>query len=182
MSRVVGLDLSLTSTGIAVKDRTWTVTSEAPDNGRDAKKKKLPPTLDQVCERLDRLSLEIVGRIADQKPDLLVVEAPIYTASGGGASERAGLWWDVVRAFRRRCQVVKVAPTSLKTFATGSGKGGKAGVLLATGRHFPWFQGGDDESDALWLAAMGHQYLGEPLFPLPKPHLAPLRHWPPRTT
>ena len=61
-------------------------------------------------------------------------------------------------------------------FATGSGRADKHDMIEAARQHFPgareWGRIGPDEADALWLAAMGTVYLGEPVVNLPKAQAA----------
>ncbi len=178
MSAVVGLDLSLTSTGVAVRDGTWKVTSKPGENGRDAKGKKRKPTLDQDIARQEAIHEQVLGLVVRVSPDLMVVEAPSFGSEGGSAHERAGLWWGLVREVRRNvCPVLRATPGGIKKYATGRGKADKDEVLAAAIRRFGWFSGGNDEADALWACAMGYDHLGEPLTDMPKLNREALIPW-----
>lgn len=144
---VVGLDLSLTSTGVALMRtgfRTYRITPEGYGLSR------LRLIVDAVREYTDGATL-------------VVVEGPSYGSIGAGTHERAGLWWmvqDSLASASIPCAVVP--PSNLKKYAVGVGGGPKASkdaVLVAAARRWPTFDGRNDEADALWLAAMGLDYL-----------------------
>src|SRR5690349_14244004 len=84
MSEVLGLDLSLTGTGLA--GDSWTKTLK-------------PPTKLQGLERIDWIRNTIVEDHLDDVA-LVVVEGPAYSKQAGqqGHHERAGLWWVTIRA------------------------------------------------------------------------------------
>lgn len=167
----LGLDLSLTSTGIATKQ--WT---------RAIRTKKLTS-----YERLRFIRSAIIDAAAEVLPDLVVVEGPAYAAVGKGQHERGGLWWMVTEALDDAgLQLAVVPPSSLKKFAVGVGAGPRSDknyVTVAAARHFWWFDGGNDEADALWLCAMGHEWAGDPITHIAKAHLVALDgcRWPATT-
>ena len=162
VSKVLGIDVSLTSTGLA-GSAGWT----------DVIK---PAKLDGV----ERMAF-VRARLADYADgaDLVVIEGPSFGSIGGKPHERAGLWWQARLAFRH-CRVAVVSPSTLKKYATGSGRSDKDAVVLAAARRFPWFDGGNDEADALWLCAMGCEFLGEPMVTMPAVSLAAMAgvKWP----
>lgn len=170
--RVLGLDLSLTCTGIAGPGWTDTIT---------------PPAALRGAERM----LWIRAALLDDYlagAGLVVVEGPSYGSQAGqrGHHERAGLWWLIRCALHNLdVPVAVVPPAALKRYATGRGNASKADMLLAAARRFPWFDGSTaDEADALWLAAMGADHLGHPLADMPATHRAALAgvEWPAITT
>lgn len=165
MSGVVGLDLSLASTGFS--------------DGRTASviKGKFGG-----LQRLRYLRNQILTRVDLVEPDLICVEGPSYASRGGREHERGGLWWLVVEHLDSWFQVdiVAVPPASLKKYATGKGNASKDQMIVAACKRFPWFNGGNDEADALWLAALGYEHLGKPLVSLPAVNLSALSgvDWP----
>lgn len=183
MSRVVvaGLDLSLTSTGIArvevsgVGARVWDVTRLKSAGKADA-------TLAQRRTRLDHLASDLVQAVG--MADLVVVEGPSFgQARQGGQHDRAGLWWLVVdRLHEIGCPVAEVTPNGRAKYGTGKGNAGKDDVLTATIRRYPDVVfSGNDEADAVLLAAMGARNLGWPIeASLPAAHLAAMDavRWP----
>lgn len=192
---VVGLDLSLTSTGVARIDtdaetvKLDTVTSKPAKNlGRHGG--VLPPTLDQRHGRLHNLRREI--GLCAHDADLIVVEGPSYGSKTGQQHDRSGLWWLVVDWLSNEpgnggwgISVVEVPPANRIKYATGKGRADKDAVLAAVIRRYPdVVVGGNDEADALVLAAMGARHLGHPIEPsqpgcvrgLPLTHLAAMDH------
>lgn len=162
----VGLDLSLTGSGIA-SSAGW-----CERVGRDDIT-TLP--LDERLAAVDELAARIVLRTGphEYRPMLVCVEAPAFSRSGGGVLERSALWWTVVRRLRHREIPVALVPIqSRMRYATGKGAAGKGAIIDAVARRLPMFEtGGDDNlADAAVLAAMGADRLGVPLAPMPAAH------------
>lgn len=147
--RVLGLDLSLTSTGVA-SSLGWCTRIRPRARG------------------LDRLRL-IVSRVrayADADGyHLAVIEGPAYSRAGqAGHDELSALRWMVRDVLDRAGLPVGIAPPqSVKLWAAGKGNAGKAAVAAAMARRFPGLGLLDgaryDEADALALAEMGHAWL-----------------------
>jgi crossover junction endodeoxyribonuclease RuvC len=150
---VIGLDLSLVSTGVA---------------GNGWADRIRPGTLRDV-ERLHYIRHAVLEHISP-RDDLVVIEGPSYGSTGRGQHERGGLWWLIRYALSRRDLPVAVAaPGQLKKYATGRGGADKDEVLAAAIRRFPNVNiTSNDEADAYWLCAMGHDLLGHPLVDMPK--------------
>lgn len=148
---VVGLDLSLAATGVCHMhgDRIVTDTIQPPPNRRHG------------LLRLRWLRTHLVDLIG--LPTLVVVEGPSYGSTGAGQHDRAGLYWLVLdKLWARGVPVAICPPANLKQYATGKGGGKNASkdqVVLAAERRFPNVISSNDEADALWLAAMGVDYL-----------------------
>ena len=175
--KVVGVDLSLTATGIA-SSLGWCQTL-----GEDGiTTRPLDDRLDAL-ENLAREILIVIGGGRGNWPALIVIEIPAYSRSGGGSHERSGLWWKIVRSLRQReVPVAEVANQQRMRYATGRGSAKKGAVIDAVARRLPMFEtGGDDNcADAAVLAAMGADHLGHPLAPMPATHRAALDRveWP----
>lgn len=162
---VVGLDLSITSTGVATVayDPTdgrhtvelQTITSAPAPKPRDAKGKLEPQTLADREQRLTRLRQAIVGQC--RGADLVCVEGPSFGSNNSGTWDRAGLWWLVVTGLARlEVPHVDVPPATVKKFACDKGNGGKADVAAGITRLWPnEYPHGDDQMDALTLASIG---------------------------
>lgn len=163
---VLGLDLSLTSSGCALAAPDMTATTRLrPPNGATGHR------------RLEWLLDDIAGRSGTVT--LVVIEGPSYGNQGQGRQaghhERAGLWWLVThQLWTLRIPYAVAPPAAVKRYATGKGNAGKDDVLREVTKRFPWFSGGNDEADALVLAAMGADHLGHPLAPMPVTHRAAL--------
>ena len=153
---VVGLDLSLTGTGVAIIGeagiRTHLITSKG----------KKGASLRERWERLDILANKIQQAIPEKV--LVVIEQPAYSQTGGSHHDRSGLWWLIVHALNPWHTVVEVTPGTLKKFATGKGNAGKDEMLAAAIRRYPAADVvNNNVADALHLAAMGARSLGHPL-------------------
>lgn len=150
---VVGVDLSLTSTGFATSGST----------------ERLRPGKKTGYERLRWLRDNVFERAQDA--DLVVVEGFYSGANTRSDHERGGLWWMVTERIDEHGIPLAVAPpTTIKKYAVGVGGGPRADkdyVLVAAARRFPWFDGGNDEADALWATAMGYDWLGKALCKMP---------------
>ena len=182
MTVVVGLDLSLTRTGIAsvyktgIAAPTWFVDSIPSKGEKDA-------NLRERHLRLDALTSGIRCEVIDRSPSLVVIEGPALARVGGSNHDRSGLWWLVVNTLMAACVPVAVCPPKSRAkYATGNCNAGKDEVLLAVSRRYPQVSiRNNDEADALVLAAMGARHLGCPVeSSLPKTHLAALPgvEWP----
>jgi Holliday junction resolvasome RuvABC endonuclease subunit len=167
---VVGVDLSLTSTGIATAGGVRTIAS----SGRDG------ASLRVRHARLADVTTRVVLAVSDAaapRTALVVIEGPAYAAKGGKTHERAGLWWMVVDELLSAGHLVaEVPPPTLKKYALGKGVGDKGAMVDAAARRMPQVEtrGQNDAVDALWLRAMGMHRYGQPLCSVPKAHAAAL--------
>lgn len=160
MTRVVGVDPSLTGTGLAElkfpdSGPAWGLIRTFPS--------KPAKTLAARHRRLSDLAHEISDAIlqAPNHPDLVVIESPAYSRNMGSMHDRSGLWWLVVSIVIDAVPVLEVAPTVRAKYATGMGNAGKDAVLLAVERRWPEAGVKDnDEADAVTLAALGADMLG----------------------
>lgn len=156
---VVGLDLSLSGTGVAI--------SEPVDSGAVYFADTLvPPSGWRGVRRLRWIRAAVLDWT--RNAHLVVIEGPAYRQGADpGAHERAGLWWLIREALdSREISVAVAAPSAVKKYATGAGNAGKDKVLTAAVRRLPDFDGDNNAADAAWLAAMGADHLGgEPLVP-----------------
>ena len=185
--RVVGLDLSLTSTGMSDGETNQVVHTAAGQ------------PLEARMDRLVRGVLSFVlmgdrgaGRISSApNADLVVIEGSSFGSRGPGHEELAALRILVRhRMWRMGVPFALVPPTTLKKYTTGDGRAAKAQMVAAVDeRHRAGLAGVKvrdgryDMADALALAAMGYDYVGHPLpqhFPAPPPHRASLAsvQWP----
>lgn len=158
----VGIDTSLTSTGLAAAGARVGLHRMRSSGKADA-------TLAQRVGRADRLAGEIVLTTLRYKPDLVVIEAPSYGSVNGRPHDRSGLWWLVVFALVQGhgLHVMEVPPTNRIKYATGKGSGPLADkdVVLANviRRYTDYDVTGNDQADAVLLAAIGKRLLGEPI-------------------
>lgn len=161
---VLGIDPSLTSTGLAVIDaRTGTsYTSSVTSTG------KKTDTLYMQAERIQDLTDRICDHVRAVEPELVVIESATFsTRSDTSAHRRAGLWWSVVLGLiEDDVPVVTMAPTEVKKFATGKGNAGKDQMVARAATTWGEEILGtniNDIADALFLATAGVFALGYPV-------------------
>jgi Holliday junction resolvasome RuvABC endonuclease subunit len=158
----LGLDLSLTGSGIASSSGWCKLV------GRDGIT-TLP--LAERVQAVQTLAAGIYGMAAGH--DLIVIERPAFSRSGGGAVERHALWFLVIEyLLANEHPVAEVGPNSRALYATGKGRAGKSAVVDAVARRLSMFDTGGDDNlcDAAVLAAMGADHLGTPLAVMPAAH------------
>lgn len=155
---VAGLDLSLTSTGIAGHGPPTTAKPPKSLTGMD----RLGWLLSRVRAALDDLPAI---------PDLVAVEGYSMGAKGRAITGLAELG-GVVRfdLWRSEVRWVDVPPANLKIFATGSGQADKYAVVCAARDRLGYGGTQPDEADAAWLRELGRHLWGAPTVTLPKTH------------
>lgn len=145
MTRAVGLDLSLSSSGVACADGTLHVVGPGKATG--------PRRLSVIVDQLDRL-------IARGRPELAVLEGAAGVQYASTALVLGELRGAVkLRLFQRDVPVVEVPPASLKKWATGNGKASKAEMVAAAqtaGARIGALE--DDKADAFWLRRLGEVF------------------------
>ncbi|WP_159622689.1 hypothetical protein [Ruania rhizosphaerae] len=179
MPIIVGIDPSLTATGIARIDTddqlhvdVWTITTKGSAQA----------TLEERLERLRDIVDQAwnattgYGPTGDQHPqqpqaDLVLIETPAMSKSNTGTSMLNGLFWMLVNHLADDVPLVPVGIGQLKRYATGKGTAAKDAVLLDVARRYPHVDVRDNnQADALVLAAMGAEHTGHPIADLPKTH------------
>lgn len=164
MTHVLGIDPSLTGTGLAVvgPSRCYTATVKSKGTREDS-----------LYARDARLA-GVADRVADfLTPDtaLAVIEGPAMGSRVGSTLDRYGLWWRIVHRLHGRGVPVAVCPpTTRAKWSAGKGNADKIAVALGVARVWPAAELGDNnQSDALAMATMGGQWLalnlpcGQPL-------------------
>lgn len=149
---VVGVDLSLTRTGLANEHGVHLLTG----------------SLSGV-----RRLIAIRGWVLDLSygAQLVVIEGFSFGSNNRSAREIGGLGW-VVRVALTEAGIpwCDVPPSTLKKYATGKGNAGKVEMVVAARERLGYGGHDDNEADALWLRAVGLDLLGTPLVALPKAH------------
>lgn len=164
---VVGVDLSLTGTGVATAAGVRTIGS----TGRAG------ASLRARHARLTNLATEVRRAVNDatDRMALVVIEAPAFSRTTGHQHDRSGAWWLLVDLLLSDGHlVVEVAPTCRAKYATGKGNAGKAAVVSAVSHRYGQVFVDDNTADAFVLRAMGCHRYGSPLVPVPKAHAAAL--------
>jgi Holliday junction resolvasome RuvABC endonuclease subunit len=165
---VVGIDLSLTSTGVAACDpdtgAMYAVAVRSTGHAND------PLTV--KAARASAMAADIVAAVDACHPFLVVIESAYFNtgATDNSAHRRAGLWWMVVCELSGRYPVAEVTPAGLKKFVTGSGSASKEAREMAVASRFgadvlgERVGSADDRADAAGLAAMGGYAAGYDTF------------------
>ena len=155
--RVIGLDLSIVSTGVCRPDgSTYRIRTRAKDGPR----------------RLTYIRDLLTVDVAEQRPHLAVIE-DLPTRMHARSLKPVAALHGVVQALLVDADVpwAYVPPATLKKYACDNGNATKgdmqAAAFLADGREFVDDDKGD-QADAWWLRAAGHDWLGLPLFSMPE--------------
>jgi Holliday junction resolvasome RuvABC endonuclease subunit len=156
---VIGLDLALVKTGIAHADGTTEV-FKAPD--KTVGVERLVLIRDRILAVLP-LHTELVV-IEDYAPGAMHRALDIGELGG---VVRCALWDSGV-------PYMLVNPNVLKRYATGTGRADKFQVMQAAEKRLGYTGHFHDESDALWLRAVGWALLGQPIVELPLHHVEAL--------
>lgn len=165
---VIGLDLSITATGIAHADgRCSTVGGKADRGDR---------RLVDIAEAVT-FAIGIDGWLT--KNTLVVIEDIPTHAHGAGIT---AMVHGAVRArlVDQGTPYALVPPASLKKYATGKGNAGKPDMAVALYKRAGLELGDDNQVDAWWLRAAGLHHLGHPIVDVPATHAEALDRitWP----
>jgi Holliday junction resolvasome RuvABC endonuclease subunit len=171
VSRVLGLDPSLTGTGMAAlhyHNGRWVGITAS--RGRPGKR-------GESLEVRDRRQQEILEHLYGANLDGLDVagvESPAFGAPGGSTWDRAGLWWRLVHSLiHHRVPVVQVTSGQRQKFAVGRAHSAKnpvdkADVAMAAAKMWPDIEiRGNNAADALVIASIAAVTLDLPVpFPM----------------
>ena len=162
MSLIIGIDPSLTSTGIVVlrdgKVELAVTTKNKPALG----------TIDRVRLIYERI-VDIQENLSDgekwQAPDLIVIEGFSYGSKGRSVFDIAYLGWRIREELERlrtedNIPWLEVPPSQLKKFATGQGNANKEIILQQVYKRWGVEFSDNNQADAYVLAQIGRAYLG----------------------
>ena len=156
---VVGVDPSLTATGLAIVTHRAVVATKVvgstPRPGWVGNAARVREIVGPVAAFIPRFSLVVIE-------EMYVPKGP---KAGGSVIERAWLWGFIVdQAVQRGCEVVVVNNSHRAMLATGNGGAKKTDVKAAMKKRFPGVRVSDDNAaDALALAAAGAWWAGFPI-------------------
>jgi crossover junction endodeoxyribonuclease RuvC len=157
---VTGMDQSLASFGIAVASfstvRLFRVRPKSRGHCR-------------LQELLDAAMLHALGA------DLVAIEGLSYGSVSATAYDRAGLFWLIRHElWQAKIPYAVIPPATRAKWLTGKGNASKDECLAAAIKRFGHLADitGNDEADALTLAAMAHDAHGQPLVPMPQDRTA----------
>lgn len=147
MGKIIGLDLSLTSTGVSLCGNTSIISTKS-----------------RGAERLHVVSSEIISLCSEHSVDCVIIEGYSFASRNSQAHSIGELGGAVrMRLWEEGIPFVEIPPTCRAKFATGKGNAGKSEVVSSvsakTGIIFSG-AGGDDECDAWLLEQMAISHLG----------------------
>lgn len=190
MTVVAGVDLSLTSTGLALA-------TVVADHGKPGATQELVASASDgfiVHKTIETKCVSSAGKTADSlrqrnarqfriadeilefigKADLVVIEQLFNSkTNAGGLLDRCGAWWRVVDSvLYHDVPVVAVVASSAKKFLTGSGSADKGTMVRWAGKLWPDWEPStpsksEDEADAIALASIGTALLDLAPFEIP---------------
>jgi crossover junction endodeoxyribonuclease RuvC len=143
MKYIMGLDLSLTSTGYAVLNGN----GELVDNGLLQVKSKEVKRLQELSGLLD----ELLHRYC---PDLVGIEG--YAYGKHNRAHQIGEWGGIARLMLAGMKIptIVMPPTSVKKFVTGKGNAPKDEMRLGVYKRWGMEFASNDEVDAYAVARM----------------------------
>lgn len=158
--KVLGIDQSLTSTGLCLMEEGKVIALNIYKTTPD----KDDPS--RIYHRIRYISGKVHAYINEYDVDRIVIEDLAYCAKGNATRDLAMLLGAIVRV----CSHVPIhlPPTALKKYATGKGNSDKKAMLEAirevapkVHEHlltYPASKGRYDLADAFWLAHYGTHY------------------------
>lgn len=134
--RILGIDPSLTSTGVAIDDLLIAIRTTGTSDDR----------LDVIYRHVDELAAAA---------DYAVLEGSVLRTP---SASLLGMVQGVVRLALQRHDVpyAVLAPATLKAFATGDGRADKPAMARAWFQHTGHIEKQPDKIDAAWLQQAGH--------------------------
>lgn len=140
---VIGLDPSLTGTGVATYQ-----------HGR------LISTTLRGPERMIAIRDKVLNLCRAHRCDLVVMEAPAFSSKGRSVKEIGGIWWVLrVMLYEADIETLTVPPTVLKKYATGKGNANKTEVIQAAWKRLDYDGTDDNIADAMWLRQIGLRHI-----------------------
>lgn len=144
MSRIVALDVSLTSTGFA-SSMAGTLQGFNLILGKGTGEERMISNLDLIMKQVD-----------DCMPDFVVIEEVAYSMNKSYAKENSGMHWAVrMELCRDKIPRVVVASTSLKKWCTGSGAAPKELVIKEVLKRWGADCPNNDTADAVGMLYLG---------------------------
>jgi Holliday junction resolvasome RuvABC endonuclease subunit len=167
MSVVIGIDPSLTSTGIAALINGAPLAMKTITAG-----KKDSPSYGHRSDRIVNQCRAILNALPVERIDLAVIEGPAYAYHNAYTHDGAGLWWGIFSGLRaQHIPTAVITPITRQTWVIGkrTGRGAKEDkreVLYTVRLWWPAAAKAirnDDIGDALALASIGAAHCGDPL-------------------
>ncbi|WP_339271697.1 hypothetical protein NYE54_09170 [Paenibacillus sp. FSL K6-1330] len=140
MNRYVGVDHS-TKTGVAILD----------PNGNVLKRIEIQADGALDAARINDVVVRTLRLI--QPTDKVAIEGFSYASTGSFVGQQYAIGWAIrIGLYVRRQKYIEVAPTQLKKFVTGVGKGSKEELILPIYKRWGFEHPSDNVRDAFVLA------------------------------
>jgi Holliday junction resolvasome RuvABC endonuclease subunit len=153
----VGIDLSLTATGIAVWDGerlTVHTVKSRPDDG----------TIDGFLARCERIARDIVEITKPTPETRFAIEGLSMHSKSSSLDKTFGSWWLVLAALAAGNSFAVITPSQRAKYATGKGNASKDEVMLAAARRYPDAEiSNNNEADAVVILAMLARHYDHPI-------------------
>jgi crossover junction endodeoxyribonuclease RuvC len=160
--KIIGLDISLTGTGVAVYSSStrsiYTVCIRT---------KPQKDWYGRIKTILSAVLKEVQGSGEEYEPILVCVEGFAFGARGKvfEIAELSGvIKYHLTQVYD--CNLVQIPPTSVKKYITGKGNANKDVMLKEVYKVYNFDSDNDNEVDAFALLVMGLDMIGESLIPL----------------
>ncbi len=177
--RVIGLDLSITATGICDSlGRTSTV--GGPSHEGDRRIRTITEAAMHATFYREPLPLHMPGEWYVNVVNLVVIEGLAIHGPGGAMAAAQLMGALKLRLIEDGVRYVEIPPSTLKKFATGKGNATKPDMAVALYKRAGIELANDNEVDAWWLRAAGLQALGHPVVNVPQSQIEALAKvtWP----
>jgi crossover junction endodeoxyribonuclease RuvC len=150
---ILGLDISLTGTGICVLD---TSLSKKPNSDNFIYFNTIDTKKQFGMQRIEYIRKNINSILDEYQPDLVVIEGYAYGAKGRAVFD-LGEIGGVVRhlCYSKGFSYKEVPPTVLKKFVTNNGKADKEEVMLVLESRYGRIFQDDNQADAMGLCLYG---------------------------
>ena len=143
--KIVGLDISLTSTGLVVLEDGVMIFNKAIKSKNEGK------TVEERLNRISEIIDELKANIHNKNIDVIVIEGYSF-GSRVGMAYTIGELGGIARWEFRGYKMFEIAPTQLKKFITGKGKCDKNLILKEVYKRYNVDFDSDDIADAFALA------------------------------
>lgn len=153
--RVLGIDQSYNNTGYVFKNEAGVMTDFGTFKSAKA---------NDIYARAIQVANFVADKAVEHNAERLHIEGLAFGIRGDATRDLAGLLFTIITTLRNRSinvDVEIIAPTSLKKFATGSGKSDKAAMMEKlppsileqfTDANYKKSTGLTDLADAYWLS------------------------------
>lgn len=183
--RILGIDSSLTGTGLAGAELLpWPPSRIPRQDGQPvshtiglstvgARKPKLTDTWLATSERIHEVLDKIDAAVCEHVYDAVGLEGLSFGSKGDAVVKLNWLWGEIIYLVHRRgAPLYLIPPSNVKKFATGNGNANKDVVMLAMANRYPHAGIADNnQSDALAVCMMTARQVGVPFDTMPVKHL-----------